>query len=186
MKEYVKAYEKMTLVNAFIMLIVGIIMVLFPLKMMSLLITIISCFLVADGVYHLIHYAFLDAHLRPYSSDLLIGVFSIILGLVMGIDPMHIMMVLPLVFAIWIVMKALVKIQVSFMLVGTLEVKWAFLFLEAVVEILFAGIMILHPLSSLLSVTMIIGILLIIMAIIEIIETRLVIKRLTQTNGWGS
>jgi uncharacterized membrane protein HdeD (DUF308 family) len=46
--------------------------------------------------------------------------------------------------------------------------------------------MILHPLSSLLSVTMIIGILLIIMAIIEIIETRLVIKRLTQTNGWGS
>jgi uncharacterized membrane protein HdeD (DUF308 family) len=104
----------------------------------------------------------------------------------MGIDPMHIMMVLPLVFAIWIVMKALVKIQVSFMLVGTLEVKWAFLFLEAVVEILFAGIMILHPLSSLLSVTMIIGILLIIMAIIEIIETRLVIKRLTQTNGWGS
>ena len=42
MKEYVKAYEKMTIVNAFIMLIVGIIMTLFPLKMMSLLITIIS------------------------------------------------------------------------------------------------------------------------------------------------
>ena len=122
--EYVKKYERRSILSAAIMIFIGILLMVKPETMLSSIMTILGVCLLIDGAYSVILYIAMEKDQKLYSNALVEGMVEIIAALVVLINAHLIAAILVGIAAVWIIIKSIIKIQFSISIKSVDEKSW--------------------------------------------------------------
>ena len=168
LSDYLRRYEIMSIVTALLMIVVGVLQIVMPVKMIDLVFIIFAAGLGIKGIIDVFAFIFMDNNARRYSNGLLDGFLCIIGGVLLYLNMDFFKTFLPLIIGVFVIFEAIMKMQVSFLFLTALSSSgWILGFLLLV-----------YPANALVSITIASGIILIVSAILEIIETIVMTKKI--------
>ena len=130
----------------------------------------IGVILLLIGVFPVIDYFRYRKDGLGASIGLISGIFSIVCGLMLLINEDLLMFLIPVFFGVWMIIKGINKIQVSFEIKDLGEKSWVITFIYSILIMVLGGYFIVNPISGATTVTSFIGIILCIYAVLDIID----------------
>ena len=115
-KEYIKKYSKASIITSVIMIVASVLLIVFPKTMLKIVVYVISGALFVDGLIHIITYFALTHDMRMFSNDLLEGLLALLAGLFVAFNADAFISALTMIIGLWIVIKGLLNLQLSFQL----------------------------------------------------------------------
>ena len=166
-KEYIKKYSKASIITSVIMIVASVLLIVFPKTMLDIVVYVISGALFVDGLIHLVTYfalilALLAGVFVAFNADAFISALTMIIGL-------------------WIVIKGLLNLQLSFQLQQIIEFNWFWIFLCAVLCVALGVFIIVHPVDMAIGLTMAEGIVLLVTEVLSLIQTIYVLHKLNHS-----
>lgn len=177
-KEYLKKYSKASIVTSVIMIAAALLLIIFPKKMLDVVVYIIAGALFVDGVIHIATYFFMNREMRVYSNDLLEGLLALLAGIFIAYHASDFIGFLTMIIGMWIIIKGLLNFQLSFQLQQMIEFNWIWIFLLAFVSVVLGIFVIVHPIDMAIGLTMAEGIILLITEVLSLIQTLYVLHQL--------
>lgn len=178
MLEYIKKYERRSILSAAIMIFIGILLITRPETMLSSVMTILGVCLLIDGAYSVILYIAMEKEQKFYSNALVEGMVEIIAALVILINAHLIAAILVGIAAVWIIIKSIIKIQLSISVKSVDEKSWVWVLISGILTLALGVYMLVQPLTTVFSVAVIAGLFLLITGIIEMVESIAVLIKL--------
>lgn len=144
---------------------------------------VIGGILIAIGVIALIKYISNINKDIKNEIDIVYGIGTIILGIIVISNPKAIASIIPFVLGILIVINSTAKIDYSFRLKKNKNKLWISTLIVALVALICGVLLIFNPFAGAEFITKIIGIILVIYAILDIVSTIRISKELKETFG---
>ncbi|MBQ7549037.1 MAG: DUF308 domain-containing protein [Clostridia bacterium] len=174
MKSIVKNMTNYMLLFSVLAVFLGIVLIAWP--GMSLLIFgyIVAAYLVVQGV------ALIILDIKSWSMyvpfhGMLQGILNVILGVLIAKSPGSIAVYIGIVVGIWIIVSGIEDIRLAFSMRRT-GAPWILMLIISIIDIIIGGTIIYSPILSSLSITIVVGIVMIVHSIINIVCT-IVIKK---------
>lgn len=165
-----------SIISSIIFILLGLVLVIHPKTSIILLSYAVSILLVGNGVYQLIMgYQNISLSLLDGFSG---GLLSIILGFLILINPKTLAILIPIAIGLWFIVSSSYKLRISIALRSLNESIWLLLFVMSVIMMVCGIILIFNPLSGVIALTKIIGILIMVYSAIDIIEAMLIKKNI--------
>lgn len=181
-KEYIKKYSKASIITSVIMIVASVLLIVFPKTMLDIVVYVISGALFVDGLIHLVTYFALTHDMRIFSNDLLEGILALLAGVFVAFNADAFISALTMIIGLWIVIKGLLNLQLSFQLQQIIEFNWFWIFLCAVLCVaLGVFIIIVHPVDMAIGLTMAEGIVLLVTEVLSLIQTIYVLHKLNHS-----
>ena len=177
-KEYIKKYSKASIITSVIMIVASVLLIVFPKTMLDIVVYVISGALFVDGLIHLVTYFALTHDMRIFSNDLLEGILALLAGVFVAFNADAFISALTMIIGLWIVIKGLLNLQLSFQLQQIIEFNWFWIFLCAVLCVVF---IIVHPIDMAIGLTMAEGIVLLVTEVLSLIQTIYVLYKLNHS-----
>ena len=178
-KEYIKKYSKASIITSVIMIVASVLLIVFPKTMLDIVVYVISGALFVDGLIHLVTYFALTHDMRIFSNDLLEGILALLAGVSFNADAF--ISALTMIIGLWIVIKGLLNLQLSFQLQQIIEFNWFWIFLCAVLCVALGVFIIVHPIDMAIGLTMAEGIELLVTEVLSLIQTIYVLYKLNHS-----
>ena len=175
-KEYIKKYSKASIITSVIMIVASVLLIVFPKTMLDIVVYVISGALFVDGLIHLVTYFALTHDMRIFSNDLLEGILALLAGVFVAF-----ISALTMIIGLWIVIKGLLNLQLSFQLQQIIEFNWFWIFLCAVLCVALGVFIIVHPIDMAIGLTMAEGIVLLVTEVLSLIQTIYVLYKLNHS-----
>ena len=179
-KEYIKKYEGCSIIVSVLMIFLSLFLMLKPLESLEVFTVIFSIIILLSGLGYLVSYFTISKESRLFSVDLLMGLVTIISGVMLLVYRKDVINVFPVILGIWIIISNLFKLQLSINLNLFLDNGYLGLILITILMIIFGLILIINPFASFMTITVTAGILLLITEVINLIESIYVIIRLNK------
>lgn len=176
--EYIKTYERWSLIGSILMLILAISLIVNPIGSISTFIMIFGIILIVDGIMHIIDYCRTEAEARIMSLGLVEGILSIIAGIIIAISSNVLVGFFPIMFAVWILVKSIFHFQNAINLRTIPESGWGWLLALSILTFILGLIIIFNPFSSAIIATRTLGIYVAISEAINIIESAVTLIRI--------
>lgn len=170
MEEYIKKYSKNSIVISILLIIFSIFLMVRPYESVNLIIMLFGGAVAIDGIIHIISYFKVPNEYRIFNFELLEGVLQIIFGLIAIFSPFSISGLFPILIGVWIILSSIVKFQLSLNLRHINGSNWIMLLVLSIITFILGILMIVNPLSSVVTITTIAGILLFVSEVINVIE----------------
>ncbi len=183
LSDYVKKYEIGSIVGSLFMLVVGVLLIVYPASMINVILWIFAIGVLADGIVHVAFYISMDADLRIFSNDLLEGILALFAGILIVCNMHAFAMILPIAIGFWIIMKSLIKFQLSFSLQSIVSFSWVYLLLVSLLSLMLGILIIVQPFNALLAITVASGIVLIVSEAMDLSESIYVLKQLKKSTS---
>lgn len=165
-----------SIISSIIFIIFGIILTTHPETSLTIIAYTISILLIGNGVYQLIMgYSTVSFSLLDGFTG---GILSIILGILILLKPLALSIVIPIAIGLWFIISSSYKLRISLALRSVNESIWLLTFVMSILMMICGIILIFNPLSGLITITKLIGILIIIYSIIDIIEAIIIKKNI--------
>ena len=174
-KEYIKKYSKASIITSVIMIVASVLLIVFPKTMLDIVVYVISGALFVDGLIHLVTYFALTHDMRIFSNDLLEGILALLAGVFVAFNADAFISALTMIIGLWIVIKGLLNLQLSFQLQQIIEFNWFWIFLCAVLCVALGVFIIVHPID------MAEGIVLLVTEVLSLIQTIYVLYKLNHS-----
>lgn len=169
--EYFKKYEKWSLLISILMLIFSIFLIVKPLESLSTFIMIFGIILIVDGIINFVNYFRTDAQMRMMSFGLMQGILAILAGIIIIVTSNTLTAFLPIMLAIWIIIKSLVSFQYAVNLANVPNSKWGLYLAMSILTLILGLIIIFNPFGTASVTTITVGIFLAITESINIAES---------------
>ena len=176
-KEYIKKYSKASIITSVIMIVASVLLIVFPKTMLDIVVYVISGALFVDGLIHLVTYFALTHDMRIFSNDLLEGILALLAGVFVAFNADAFISALTMIIGLWIVIKGLLNLQLSFQLQQIIEFNW----LCAVLCVALGVFIIVHPVDMAIGLTMAEGIVLLVTEVLSLIQTIYVLHKLNHS-----
>lgn len=171
-----------SIISSIIFILLGIILVSHPETSLVIMSYTVCILLGANGVYQLIMgYTNTTLSLFDGFSG---GILSIILGILILVKPDTLSIVIPIAIGLWFIISSSYKLRIALALRSMNESIWLLLFVMAILMMLCGIILILNPLSGMVAITRMIGILIMIYSIIDIVEAVMIKKNMKLLDNW--
>lgn len=167
-KEYIKKYNRSSIITSILMIIVAILLIVKPIKAMEWIIIFLSAIIIIDGIFDFINYFKSDKETKLYSFGLIEGLLEVLAGILVILNKDILIAFLPLILGSWIILKNIIKIQLAINLKQFCS-DWYLLLIFAILSLLFGILIILNP-FSVITITLLSGIFLLITEIFNLIE----------------
>ena len=167
-KEYIKKYNRSSIITSILMIIVAILLIVKPIKAMEWIIIFLSAIIIIDGIFDFINYFKSDKETKLYSFGLIEGLLEVLAGILVILNKDVLIAFLPLILGSWIILKNIIKIQLAINLKQFCS-DWYLLLIFAILSLLFGILIILNP-FSVITITLLSGIFLLITEIFNLIE----------------
>lgn len=154
---FIKRMKYIYLMMSSMITVLGIYMFIEPDISSLLLCKSCGIILIVFGIVRIFCYFIDDQYDLAFQFDLLLGITSIIVGTLMIIRPNHILTILPIILGIFVLIDALSKIQTSIDAKQFGLKNWWIILLLAIINSIFAFILIFDPLKSSLFIMRIMG-----------------------------
>ena len=179
-KDYIKKYEGCSIVVSVLMICLSLFLMFKPLESLEVFTVIFAIIILLSGLGYLISYFTISKESRLFSIDLLLGLVTIISGIMLLVYKKDVINVFPIILGIWIIISNLFKLQLSINLSLFLDNTYLGLVLITILMIIFGLLLIINPFASFMTITVTAGILLLITEVINLIESIYVIIKLNK------
>ena len=179
-KDYIKKYEGCSIIVSVLMICLSLFLMFKPLESLEVFTVIFAIIILLSGLGYLISYFTISKESRLFSIDLLLGLVTIISGIMLLVYNKDVINVFPIILGIWIIISNLFKLQLSINLSLFLDNTYLGLVLITILMIIFGLLLIINPFASFMTITVTAGILLLITEVINLIESIYVIIKLNK------
>lgn len=176
--EYIKKYEKRSIIGSIIMCLIAILLIAKPETMLNTVITLFGIGMLLDGIFSIILYIVTDKEQKIFSNALAEGILGILISVLILIKKDFVISIIPVIVGIWIIIKSITKIQLSLNIRSVDEKSWILLLLSSLITLVIGIIILVNPFDTMVSVTMIAGILLLVTGVIDIVESICMMRKL--------
>ncbi len=177
-KNYVKKYEKYSLVVSILMIIISLFLIFKPMKSLEFIVMVFGITLLIDGFMRIFSYFNIEDEMRLMSFDLLEGIMTILAGTLTLVYRQELINVFPVVLGIWIIAKNIIKLQLAINLSTIPDSGWAWLVAASILTIILGIIIIINPFSTIIAITLLSGILLLVTEVCDLVESIYVLVKL--------
>ena len=179
-KDYIKKYESCSIVVSVLMICLSLFLMFKPLESLEVFTVIFAIIILLSGLGYLISYFTISKESRLFSIDLLLGLATIISGIMLLVYKKDVINVFPIILGIWIIISNLFKLQLSINLSLFLDNAYLGLVLITILMIVFGLLLIINPFASFMTITVTAGTLLLITEVVNLIESIYVIIKLNK------
>lgn len=176
MENSLKRYAKNSLLISVLLFILSFFLIFNPAGSLNILNIILGCVVLVNGIVHAISYFSASKEFKSFSFELVEGIVCVVLGLLIIFNPNAINNLLTIVLGAWIILDSIIKIQLSFNMKSIGRKNWSIMLILSIVTIIFGLIIILNPFATIITVTVLCGILLLITELINIFESVSLLK----------
>ena len=175
MKDLLKKVFLMSLVSSILFFVFGLLLFLQADAVIKTVSVMIGIILVGLGVVPIVNY-FKTSNAGFFSSTgLLYGIFSVVAGFIILFNSDILATIIPILSGVWVIVNSVNKIQISMELRDEKVDFWIVSFIFSLLMLVVGAFLIINPLKSSLYVTQTIGIVIMVYAALDIIDT-IVIK----------
>ena len=175
MKDLLKKVFLMSLVSSILFFVFGLLLFLQADAVIKIVSVMIGIILVGLGVVPIVNY-FKTRNAGFFSSTgLLYGIFSVVAGFIILFNSDILATIIPILSGVWVIVNSVNKIQISMELRDEKVDFWIVSFIFSLLMLVVGAFLIINPLKSSLYVTQTIGIVIMVYAALDIIDT-IVIK----------
>lgn len=179
-KDYIKKYEGCSIIVSILMICLSLFLMFKPLESLEVFTVIFAIIILLSGLGYLISYFTISKESRLFSIDLLLGLVTIISGIMLLVYKKDVINVFPIILGIWIIISNLFKLQLSINLSLFLDNAYLGLVLITILMIVFGLLLIINPFASFMTITVTAGTLLLITEVINLIESIYIIIKLNK------
>ena len=179
-KDYIKKYEGCSIIVSILMICLSLFLMFKPLESLEVFTVIFAIIILLSGLGYLISYFTISKESRLFSIDLLLGLVTIISGIMLLVYKKDVINVFSIILGIWIIISNLFKLQLSINLSLFLDNAYLGLVLITILMIVFGLLLIINPFASFMTITVTAGTLLLITEVINLIESIYVIIKLNK------
>lgn len=179
-KDYIKKYEGCSIVVSVLMICLSLFLMFKPLESLEVFTVIFAIIILLSGLGYLISYFTISKESRLFSIDLLLGLVTIISGIMLLVYKKDVINIFPVILGIWIIISNLFKLQLSINLSLFLDNTYLGLVLITILMIIFGLLLIINPFASFMTITVTAGTLLLITEVVNLIESIYVIIKLNK------
>lgn len=179
-KDYIKKYEGCSIIVSILMICLSLFLMFKPLESLEVFTVIFAIIILLSGLGYLISYFTISKVSRLFSIDLLLGLVTIISGIMLLVYKNDVINVFPIILGIWIIISNLFKLQLSINLSLFLDNAYLGLVLITILMIAFGLLLIINPFASFMTIAVTAGTLLLITEVINLIESIYVIIKLNK------
>lgn len=179
-KDYIKKYEGCSIIVSILMICLSLFLMFKPLESLEVFTVIFAIIILLSSLGYLISYFTISKESRLFSIDLLLGLVTIISGIMLLVYKKDVINVFPIILGIWIIISNLFKLQLSINLSLFLDNAYLGLVLITILMIVFGLLLIINPFASFMTITVTAGTLLLITEVINLIESIYVIIKLNK------
>ena len=158
--EFLKKYEKESIIISILLLLVAIFLIAKPGIALSTAVILFAVVFIVDGIINVVAYIMEEQQIRAFSSELIIGILLVILGLM-----------LPIMIGTWIFIKSIMKFQLAINLKSAIAEKWGLLVVSSILMCILGILIIANPFEAIVTLTRFIGIMMLIVEILNICES---------------
>lgn len=170
-RNYLKNYEKYSILTSILLMILGIFLIVKPIKSVETFIILFAIIMITSGILSFISYFVITKEERLVSFDLIIGLITIITGIFLYVYRLELLNVFPTILGIWIIFTNLVKMQLSINLSVIEKSSWILLLIINILMIIFGILLIVNPFGSLMALTELAGMFLLVTETINLLES---------------
>lgn len=171
MDKLMKNFFRSSLITSSVLIILGILL-LFQSELTILSISyVLGAILIAIGVLAIIRFVKNDNNLTKSELDIIYGVVTIIMGLLIIQNPQAIASVIPIILGIAIIINSATKLQYAFELKRNSNDRWKVTMLVSIISTICGVMLLFNPFRGAVLLTKIVGIFIIIYSILDIIST---------------
>lgn len=174
--EYIKKYEKNSILISIIMILISILLIINPTGVLNVVMIIFGLAILIDGILRFISYFKSEKESRVFSVELFMGIVEIMAGILVLIGKGIFISILPILIGIWIIVRSIMKLQISFNLKSADSERWILILISSIVSLLLGVLIILNPFGTVVTITVIAGIILLISSIIDLCQSLAIIK----------
>jgi len=95
--EYIKKYEKGSIITSILMIIVSILLIAMPETVLNTAITALAIIVLIGGIIHIVSYIITDKEMKVFSSELFQGILAVISSAIMLRFKSNIMNIIPII-----------------------------------------------------------------------------------------
>ena len=175
MKDLLKKVFLMSLVSSILFCVFGLLLFLQADAVIKTVSVMIGIILVGLGIVPIVNY-FKTRNAGFFSNTgLLYGIFSVVAGFIILFNSDILATIIPILSGVWVIVNSVNKIQISMELRDEKVDFWIVSFIFSLLMLVVGAFLIINPLKSSLYVTQTIGIVIMVYAALDIIDT-IVIK----------
>ena len=162
MKEKWKQFRLWAIIFSICMLVLGALTLIWPGISAAAVCCILGVICIGTGIYEIVRYFNLGLVGVFFQYDLVLGIFSILAGILLLIHPLGAATFLPVIAGIYIVMGSIFEIQVSVEMRRFGIGNWVLSLVLGIIGTIFAFFLILDPFDGVKALMIYLGILMII------------------------
>lgn len=169
--EFLKKYEKQSIIISILLVLVAIFLIAKPGIALSTAVTLFATVFIVDGIINIVAYIMEEQQVKAFSSELIIGILLVILGLIILFNQPLFISMLPIMIGTWIFIKSIMKFQLAINLKSTIAEKWGLLLVSSILMCILGILIIANPFEAIVTLTRFIGIMMLIVEILNICES---------------
>lgn len=169
--EFLKKYEKESIIISILLLLVAIFLIAKPGIALSTAVILFAVVFIVDGIINVVAYIMEEQQIRAFSSELIIGILLVILGLIILFNQPLFISMLPIMIGTWIFIKSIMKFQLAINLKSAIAEKWGLLVVSSILMCILGILIIANPFEAIVTLTRFIGIMMLIVEILNICES---------------
>jgi len=170
-KNYLKNFEKYSILISSLLIILGVFLLVQPLKSLEVAIIFFAIIMIINGISSFFSYFMLDSAERLFSLELVTGIVTILTGTLMYLYRADLISVFPVILGIWVIASNLIKMQLSINLSTFKGSNWFLLLIMQILMVILGVVLITNPFSSMIALTTLAGSFLIISEAVNLMES---------------
>lgn len=175
-----KAFDKITngIISVSVLAImIGLVLIIYPDISLRTVGVMSAIYLIVHGCILILLDISLGKILIPF-ENMIIGVLSLILGIVLFTHPDHAVILLTISFGVWIIVTSINHIKMALFLRYINGFPYMTMIILNVIEIVLGFIVMLNPMDASMTLAMYLGVILIVYAILNIIDMVIIKKNI--------
>lgn len=176
MSQFMKKTFRSSIISSLSLAFVGLMLVIASKQIIITISYIIGAILISFGVMGMINFIRKLNNDDKNAFDLIYGIFTIILGVLVIKNPTAIASIIPFVFGIFIIITSSIKLLYAFSVKDTGSNLWKSTIVFSILNTIFGLLLIFNPFQGAQVLTQIIGIIIISYSILDIISSFIIRK----------
>lgn len=168
-KKYYNKFFTTSIITSIVFIALGMFLFLKPETTISTISYIIGIVILLLGAFSVVKH-FSDKEQNSFDFSLVYGILSIIVGIVIIVNPTALAKIITFVLGFWIVINSIIKIQYSLDLKKYNNNAWIPTLVIGLLTLIWGLILVFNPFGGALDITKLIGLFIIIYSILDIVE----------------
>ncbi len=168
MKDIFKRVTNSIICSSILALIMGLVLIIFPTMSLRTIGLIIAVYVILYGLVLIVIDVKASKCYIPFDG-MLPGILSIIIGIILIFKPKIISTLFAIIIGVWIIVSSINSIKLALNLRDE-NIPWILLLILGIVDLILGVIVIFNPFEALQSLTIFVGVMIMVHAIIDIID----------------